>query len=73
MTIGFRASGWSFRAGGVVAALSLLSACATDGKAEGPKSASASATKQPAPGMGKGYSHDPYPSTYKPYPASQPW
>jgi imidazolonepropionase-like amidohydrolase len=68
MTIGFRASGWSFRAGGVVAALSLLSACATDGKAEGPKSASASATKQPAPGMGKGYSHDPYPSTYKPYP-----
>ena len=68
MAIGFRASGWSFRAGGVVAALSLLSACATDGKAEGPKSASASATKQPAPGMGKGYSHDPYPSTYKPYP-----
>ncbi|KQS03995.1 amidohydrolase [Sphingomonas sp. Leaf357] len=51
---------------GAVAALSLLSACATDGKAEGPKSASSG--KQAGPGAGKGYAHDPYPSTYKPYP-----
>nr|WP_236697407.1 amidohydrolase [Sphingomonas sp. Leaf357] len=66
MAIGFRASGWSFRMAGAVAALSLLSACATDGKAEGPKSASSG--KQAGPGAGKGYAHDPYPSTYKPYP-----
>ncbi|MEG3123922.1 amidohydrolase [Sphingomonas sp. GB1N7] len=51
---------------GAAAALSLLSACATDGKAEGPKSASSG--KQPGPGMGKGYAHDPFPSTYKAYP-----
>jgi imidazolonepropionase-like amidohydrolase len=68
MAIGFRASGWSFRIGGAVAAISLLSACATDGKANGPKSASAS--KDPAPGMGKGYAHDPFPSTYKAYPGT---
>jgi imidazolonepropionase-like amidohydrolase len=68
MAVGFRASGLSFRVGGVIAAISLLSACATDGKAERPKSASSS--KQPAPGMGKGYSHDPFPSTYKAYPGA---
>ncbi len=43
-----------------------LSACATtDDK---PKSASATPAKSPAPGKNKGYSHDPFPSTYRAYP-----
>lgn len=47
-----------------VAATVLLAGCATDG---GAKPATASSSK-PGPGMGKGYSHDPFPSTYKAYP-----
>ncbi|UIJ44237.1 amidohydrolase [Sphingomonas cannabina] len=43
------------------AAVLSLAACGN----EPPKTAS---SKAPAPGMGKGYSHDPYPSTYRPYP-----
>lgn len=49
-----------------VAATVLLAGCATDGGAK-PATASSSPSK-PAPGMGKGYSHDPFPSTYKAYP-----
>ena len=49
-----------------VAVTALLTGCATDGGGR-PKSASASPIK-PAPGEGKGYAHDPYPSTYKRYP-----
>jgi len=44
----------------------MLAGCADDGAR--PESASAAPAKGPAPGMGKGYSHDPYPSTYHPYP-----
>ncbi|OYY91945.1 MAG: amidohydrolase [Sphingomonas sp. 28-66-16] len=51
----------------VIAGGAMLSACASAGDAK-PATAGASAPKAPAPGMGKGYSHDPYPSTYKPYP-----
>ena len=49
-----------------VALAALLGGCASDGGAK-PASASAAAAK-PAPGTNKGYSHDPYPSTYRPYP-----
>jgi imidazolonepropionase-like amidohydrolase len=42
----------------------MLAGCAGDGA----KPESASATPAKAPGMGKGYSHDPYPSTYHAYP-----
>ena len=45
---------------GAAAAVLALGACT--GTGDRPKSASA------APGIGKGYAHDPYPSTYKPYP-----
>ena len=59
---------WRLRAGvAVLSSVLLLSACASDGSAK-PKSASATPAKGNAPGEGKGYSHDPFPSTYKPYP-----
>lgn len=51
---------------GSVAAAS-LAACAT-GAGGKPQSASAEAPAKKGPGLNKGYSHDPYPSTYKPYP-----
>jgi imidazolonepropionase-like amidohydrolase len=44
----------------------LLAGCAADAP---PKTTASAAPPKPAgPGAGKGYSHDPYPSTYKPYP-----
>lgn len=49
-----------------IAASVLLVGCATDSGAR-PATASASASK-PGPGLNKGYSHDPFPSTYKRYP-----
>jgi imidazolonepropionase-like amidohydrolase len=49
------------------AAAAILSACATDGTK--PATASTDSTAK-GPGKGKGYSHDPYPSTYKPYPGA---
>ncbi|MBB5697544.1 imidazolonepropionase-like amidohydrolase [Sphingomonas yantingensis] len=48
------------------AATALLAGCAAQGGG-GTKSASA-APKAAAPGMNKGYSHDPFPSTYHAYP-----
>ncbi len=45
---------------GMIGAL-MLPSCATDGSL-------AAKNKSEAPGEGKGYSHDPYPSTYKRYP-----
>lgn len=51
---------------GSVAAAS-LAACAT-GAGGKPQSASAEAPAKKGPGLNKGYSHDPYPSTYKAYP-----
>lgn len=48
------------------AATVLLAGCAAQGGG-GTKSASA-APKAAAPGMNKGYSHDPFPSTYRAYP-----
>lgn len=48
------------------AATALLAGCAAQGGG-GTKSASAN-PKAPAPGMNKGYSHDPFPSTYRAYP-----
>ena len=44
----------------------MLSACATTGEGRA-KSAGGTAAKA-GPGLGKGFNHDPYPSTYKPYP-----
>ncbi|WP_315764238.1 amidohydrolase [Sphingomonas sp. Y38-1Y] len=46
------------------AAAALLAGCAAQGGGE-TKSAS---TKAPGPGLNKGYSHDPFPSTYRAYP-----
>ena len=46
-----------------VAMCALLGGCATDGGAK-----PATASNKPGPGLGNGYSHDPYPSTYKAYP-----
>ncbi|WP_404374139.1 amidohydrolase [Sphingomonas sp. MMS24-J45] len=43
----------------------LLAGCATDGSA---RPATASNSAKPGPGLNQGYSHDPFPSTYKPYP-----
>lgn len=54
---------------GLLAALgaaALLSACATTGDAK-PKGA-ASAPAKSGPGMGKGFDHNPFPSTYRAYP-----
>ncbi|MCW3835734.1 amidohydrolase [Sphingomonas canadensis] len=48
------------------AAASALGACASGGGAK-PQTASAEPAAS-APGKGKGYNHDPYPSTYKAYP-----
>ena len=48
------------------AATALLAGCAAQGGG-GTKSASA-APKAAAPGINKGYSHDPFPSTYRAYP-----
>jgi imidazolonepropionase-like amidohydrolase len=51
---------------GVIVALavySALGACVTS-----PPSAKPVVSVPPPPGLGKGYSHDPFPSTYKPYP-----
>ncbi|PAX08778.1 amidohydrolase [Sphingomonas lenta] len=52
--------------GTAVAAALMLAACSN----ARPQSASAEApaTKGKGPGRNKGYSHDPFPSTYKPYP-----
>ncbi|PCD03709.1 amidohydrolase [Sphingomonas spermidinifaciens] len=47
------------------AAMALLGGCAAQG---GGGAKSASSSKAPAPGMNKGYSHDPFPSTYRAYP-----
>ncbi|MGJ3648277.1 amidohydrolase [Sphingomonas sp. GlSt437] len=51
----------------LLASAALLAGCATDGGAK-PKSAAAAPPAAKGPGAGKGYSHDPYPSTYHPYP-----
>ncbi|MFA5966048.1 MAG: amidohydrolase [Sphingomonas sp.] len=49
-----------------LAGATMLAGCASDGAP--PRSASSTPAKEPAPGIGKGYSHDPYPSTYHAYP-----
>ncbi|UUL83948.1 amidohydrolase [Sphingomonas qomolangmaensis] len=49
----------------ILAAVGLAGCAAND--AGGPKTASSGA-KAPAPGMGKGFDHNPYPSTYRAYP-----
>nr|WP_299594514.1 amidohydrolase [Sphingomonas bacterium] len=49
----------------------LLAALALAGCGNGggdTKSAGSTAAKKPAPGLNKGYSHDPFPSTYRAYP-----
>ena len=50
----------------MLAGVAMLAGCATTGDAK-PNSADAAPALK-GPGSGKGYSHDPYPSTYKPYP-----
>ena len=50
---------------GALAASLALASCATDGAAR-PKAEAATPTPKPTPG--KSYNHDPFPSTYKPYP-----
>lgn len=56
----------------MLAAAGGLAACAADGTrahTAGDRSASAKKEKgEEAPGAGKGYNHDPYPSTYRAYP-----
>ena len=54
--------GWT-----MVALATLLASCASDG--ERPASASTKRSKS-GPGAGKGYAHDPFPSTYKAYPGT---
>ncbi len=49
----------------MLGAAASLAACATDG---GKPKTAASEPAAAGPGKGKGYDHDPYPSTYKPYP-----
>ena len=48
----------------------VLAGCANGGDARprGAGQADATAERQPAPGRNKGYSHDPFPSTYRAYP-----
>ena len=48
---------------GTAAITALLAGCASDGGAK-----PATASTKAGPGAGKGFAHDPYPSTYKPYP-----
>lgn len=48
---------------GAAAITALLAGCASDGGAK-----PATASTKAGPGAGKGFAHDPYPSTYKPYP-----
>lgn len=48
---------------GAAAITALLAGCASDGGAK-----PATASSKAGPGAGKGFAHDPYPSTYKPYP-----
>jgi len=47
----------------------MLAGCASDNADARPKTASAAPAGK-GPGIGKGYNHDPYPSTYKPYPGA---
>ena len=54
------------RAGRTLLAALTVAACAT-ASPDTPSAGSASSRK-PGPGLNKGYSHDPFPSTYKPYP-----
>ncbi len=64
-----RIGGMRLRALGLaLAGTSLLSACATTGDAK-PKTAAAAPAKV-GPGLNAGYSHDPFPSTYKTYPGA---
>ena len=62
-----RAGMW-MRAAATGAGLLALAACS--GTGSGPKSASAAKPKDPAVGRNKGYSHDPFPSTYRAYPGA---
>ena len=65
MAEGFAA--WRMRAVMVaMVGVALLSACATTGEAKPNSTPSATPTPKPTPG--KSYNHDPFPSTYKPYP-----
>ena len=52
----------------VVGACAWLAACAADGG--GKAKTASSEPSNSAPGKGKGYSHDPYPSTYHAYPGA---
>jgi imidazolonepropionase-like amidohydrolase len=52
----------------IVGACAWLAACAADGGGKAQTASSEPATT--APGKGKGYSHDPYPSTYHAYPGA---
>src|ERR1700740_3179655 len=51
----------------MLSAAACLASCAGDGGGSKPKTASSTPAAK-GPGKGKGYNHDPYPSTYKPYP-----
>ncbi|MFM9829152.1 MAG: amidohydrolase [Sphingomonas sp.] len=53
-----------------VAASALLAGCATEGAARPQTAAATPAPAAKGPGAGKGYSHDPFPSTYKRYPGA---
>ena len=50
------------------AAAATLAACSANAGGKKPQSASAEAPARKGPGKNKGYDHNPYPSTYKPYP-----
>ncbi len=53
-----------------VAASALLAGCATDNAPRPKTAAAAPPAAAKGPGAGKGYNHDPFPSTYKRYPGT---
>jgi imidazolonepropionase-like amidohydrolase len=55
---------------GVAVGLTLTAGCANNGGSNTRTAGSDAAPDSSAPGRGKGYSHDPYPSTYRAYPGA---
>lgn len=54
----------------ILSAATLLASCAGDGGAAQSAGGQPAASASTGPGKGKGYAHDPYPSTYRAYPGA---